>query len=162
MPLAARRRLKIALVAGLVTGSIPAGGAPAGTRPAPAAGTVPAELTIELERLRNRKGMIHACLTRSEAHFPDCAGDADAVRLSVPAAKAALRFQGLPRGTWALSIVHDENGNGKLDKFAAIPREGFGFSGNPPIRFGPPRFDEARFEMTPGPNRQQVRIRYLL
>ncbi|AKM07310.1 DUF2141 domain-containing protein [Pelagerythrobacter marensis] len=121
------------------------------------------ELTIEINHLRNGKGMIHACLTRDHDHFPDCAADTDALRLSVRTRDAgALRFRGVPGGTYALSIIHDENGNGKLDTFAKIPREGYGFSGNPPVRFGPPKFEEARFELTPGPNRQQVRVRYLL
>jgi len=73
-----------------------------------------------------------------------------------------VRFRNLPSGDYALSIIHDENANGKLDTFAGIPREGFGFSGNPRIRFGPPKFDEARFTVTAGRNEQAIRVRYLL
>lgn len=121
------------------------------------------ELQVEVAKLRNQKGMVHACLTLNEAYFPDCKADVHSVRLSVPARDAAeLRFRDLPRGNYALSIIHDENGNGKLDTFAKIPREGFGFSGNPPIRFGPPKFAEARFALAPGRNLQVVRVRYLL
>jgi uncharacterized protein (DUF2141 family) len=43
-----------------------------------------------------------------------------------------------------------------------IPREGFGFSRNPAIGFGPPRFSAARFTLGSDAQKQQVRIRYLL
>jgi uncharacterized protein (DUF2141 family) len=107
--------------------------------------------------------MVHACLTQSAEHFPDCEADASSLKLSVPAKEAGeLHFRNLAAGTYSVSIIHDENGNGKLDTFVAIPREGFGFSGNPPIRFGPPKFGEASFRLNTGRNTQVVRVRYLL
>lgn len=121
------------------------------------------ELRVEVSHLRSDKGTVHACLTRDQAFFPDCGADARALRLSVPASEAGeLRFSHLTSGTYALSIIHDENGNGKLDTFVAIPREGFGFSGNPPMSFGPPKFGEASFTLVPDGNLQVVRVRYLL
>jgi len=59
-------------------------------------------------------------------------------------------------------VIHDENGNAKLDTLAGIPREGFGFSRNPAIRFGPPRFAAARFAVGGDANQQQIRMRYIL
>ena len=44
----------------------------------------------------------------------------------------------------------------------AIPREGFGFSRNPAIRMGPPRFEETRFHVEEEAVAQSVRIRYIL
>jgi uncharacterized protein (DUF2141 family) len=43
-----------------------------------------------------------------------------------------------------------------------IPREGFGFSQNPVVRFGPPRFDQVRFQISSGISRQTLRLQYLL
>jgi uncharacterized protein (DUF2141 family) len=68
----------------------------------------------------------------------------------------------VPSGNYALAVIHDANANGRLDTFAGIPREGFGFSRNPPIRFGPPKFEEARFAITAGLNSQTISVRYLL
>lgn len=103
------------------------------------------------------------CLTRDPAHFPDCNGDPAAIRRSVPAGQAgSIHLAGVAPGTWALSVIHDENGNGRLDRFLAVPREGFGFSRNPRIRFGPPRFEEVRFEVAGARTAQIVRLRYLL
>ena len=107
--------------------------------------------------------MVRLCLTRRPAHFPDCNSDPAAVRRSVAAGAAAhIRVTGVAPGVYALSVIHDENGNGRLDRFLAIPREGFGFSRNPRIRMGPPRFDETRFEVGTGAVRQAVQMKYLL
>jgi uncharacterized protein (DUF2141 family) len=106
---------------------------------------------------------VRLCLTRDPAHFPACNGDPAAVRRSVPAAQAAsIHLRGVEPGTYALSVVHDENDNSRLDRFMGIPREGFGFSRNPRMRMGPPRFEEARFAVTGASLRQIVRMSYLL
>jgi uncharacterized protein (DUF2141 family) len=123
----------------------------------------PAALDVDVEGLRNGEGTVLVCLTRDADAFPDCREDPDAKRVSAEAGEARhLTFQGLATGDYALSIIHDENGNGRLDTLVRIPREGFGFSRNPRIRFGPPRFSDARFAVAAGENRQTVRIRYLL
>lgn len=129
------------------------------------AGAAPpsAQIDIQVEGLRNTRGMVRLCLTRDPGHFPDCNGDPSALKRSVPAAQAGgIRIGGVAPGTYALAVIHDENANGRLDKFMGIPREGFAFSRNPRIRMGPPRFDEVRFEVGNAPVRQVVRMKYLL
>ncbi len=105
--------------------------------------------------------MIRICLTADPTNFPGCIDDADAVTRSVPAGVHSVRFDGLPKGNYAVAVIHDENGNSRLDTFAGIPREGFGFSRNPAVRFGPPRFEAARFTLDGGAETQQVRMRYI-
>lgn len=61
-----------------------------------------------------------------------------------------------------MAVIHDANANARLDTMLGIPREGFGFSRDPAIRFGPPRFAAARFAVAAGSANQQVRMRYLL
>jgi uncharacterized protein (DUF2141 family) len=119
-------------------------------------------LDVSVEALRSGKGQIRFCLTADPDNFPECIDDARAVTRSVPAGTRQVRFDGLPHGNYALAVIHDENGNGRLDTFAGIPREGFGFSRNPAIRFGPPRFAAARFALGGDAELQQVRMRYLL
>jgi uncharacterized protein (DUF2141 family) len=118
-------------------------------------------LEVTLTQLRSTKGMIRLCVTANPKSFPGCAKDASAITRSVPAGEHVIRIEGLAPGTYALSVIHDENGNGKLDTFAGIPREGFGFSRNPGLGFGPPRFASAQFALEGGADRQQVRMRYL-
>ncbi|NJM99466.1 MAG: DUF2141 domain-containing protein [Phormidesmis sp. RL_2_1] len=53
-------------------------------------------------------------------------------------------FEGLEPGTYAVSVLHDENGDNQLDTgMFGIPAEGFGFSGNPAIQMRAPEFSEA-------------------
>lgn len=119
-------------------------------------------LMIQVTNLRSQKGVIRICLTRDPRDFPDCRDGSGALKHSIPANTPNLRLEYLPYGSWAVSVIHDENGNARLDTFAGIPREGFGFSRNPRIGFGPPRFTAAQFDVGEGGGTQQVRVRYLL
>lgn len=112
--------------------------------------------------MRSAKGMIRICLTADPANFPACVDDANALTRSIPASVHTTSFGGLPQRGYAIAVIHDENSNAKLDTFAGIPREGFGFSRNPPIRFGAPRFAAARFAVTSDANQQQIRMHYIL
>ena len=127
-----------------------------------AAGSPAAEIEIGIEKLRNRKGDLHLCLTRRPAHFPDCRSDPGAVTRSIPATAGSIRIGGLAPGGYALAIFHDENRNRKLDMILGIPREGFGFSRNPVVRFGAPKFRQVRIDLGPGFTREAVRMQYLL
>jgi uncharacterized protein (DUF2141 family) len=121
-----------------------------------------ADLEISIEKLRNLKGELHFCLTREPAHFPDCKRDPKAVTRSAPAAAGPIRIAGLAPGRYALSVFHDENRNRKLDMLIGIPREGFGFSRNPVVRFGAPKFRQVLIDLGPGFTRQTVRMQYVL
>lgn len=106
--------------------------------------------------------MVRVCLTADPTNFPACIDDADAVTLSFAAAEHRFSLPGLAPGDYALAVIHDENGNGKLDTIVGIPREGYGFSRNAPVRFGPPRFAAARFTVEGTETSERVTMRYLL
>jgi uncharacterized protein (DUF2141 family) len=64
-----------------------------------------------------------------------------------PGKALAGTFGDVPPGLYAVSVVHDENDNGRLDFNAVgMPMEKYGFSNNP-VLMGPPRFDDARIEV---------------
>ncbi|HEX9955576.1 MAG TPA: DUF2141 domain-containing protein [Allosphingosinicella sp.] len=129
----------------------------------PAAAAPASNVEIKIEKLRNAKGVVHLCLTANAAFFPDCAGDPKAKKKSVAASNAgSVTIPGVAPGAYALSVFHDENGNTKFDTFLKIPKEGFGFSRNPTVRFGAPKFAQVRFEVGGGIARQTVRMQYLL
>ena len=124
--------------------------------------TQPSSLDVTITGLRNVKGTVMICLTSNSRAFPDCSKDSHSHRLIVAAVKAGnVRFEGLAPGFYAISMIHDENMNGKLDKIMMIPREGFGFSRNPTIMFGPPRFAAAQFRIAEGSTAQAIRMKYI-
>ena len=130
-----------------------------------AMGAAPAasDVSVTVTGLRSGKGQILACLTARPAAFPDCRKDPQARKLIVPAAGSdRLDFGMVPDGRYAISLIHDENGNGKMDKALMIPREGFGFSRNAPVHMGPPQFDAAAFTVDGTAVKLSIRVRYML
>ncbi|MEO9130247.1 MAG: DUF2141 domain-containing protein [Sphingomonas sp.] len=119
-------------------------------------------LALDVAKLRSTRGLIRICLTAVPKNFPACGNGALAVTRSVPATGHDVTFEGLPYGTYAMAVIHDENSNGKLDTFVGIPREGFGFSRNPTITFGPPGFNAASFKLATDADAQQIMMRYML
>ena len=64
---------------------------------------------------------------------------------SISEKKASCEFPGIEPGTYAVSLFHDENSNGKLDtNFLGIPREGVGASNDARDHMG--RLQTARSE----------------
>ena len=65
-------------------------------------------------------------------------------------------FEDLPPGTYGISAFHDKNDNQKLDtNLIGVPVEDYGASNNARGVFGPPKFDDARFEYQKGTKRLQ-------
>jgi uncharacterized protein (DUF2141 family) len=124
--------------------------------------TPPSTLDVAVSGLRNLKGNVLICVTADPKAFPDCSKDPASRKAIVAADKAArVRFAGMAAGTYAISLIHDENANGKLDTKAMIPGEGFGFSNNPMILFGPPGFKRAKFVVGEGLTVQAVKMKYM-
>jgi uncharacterized protein (DUF2141 family) len=70
------------------------------------------------------------------------------VRAPIDGTQAACVFEGLAPGAYAVAVVHDENGNGRLDKnFVGIPSEGYGVSNNRTYAMASPKWDESRFTL---------------
>jgi uncharacterized protein (DUF2141 family) len=120
------------------------------------------ELEVLVERVRNTRGVLHFCVTANPRYFPDCSSDRSAVKKSVPAVSKAVHLGKIRPGRYAVIVFHDENHNHKLDTTLGIPREGFGFSRNPKVRFGPPLFKQVDIELRPGLARHTVRMQYIL
>ena len=55
-----------------------------------------------------------------------------------------VTFNNLPSKTYAVAVFWDDNKDGKPNRnFRGITTEKFGFSGNPVIQSGPPKFGES-------------------
>lgn len=130
--------------------------------PVAVAGAGDATISVKVSGLRNMKGKVQICLTANPKAWPDCSKDRNAYKRTVTATAAAnVEFAGIAPGTYALSLIHDENGNGKLDTAVMIPKEGFGFSRNPTITFGPPKFKTAQFAVGSIDVSQSVKMKYM-
>ena len=120
------------------------------------------DLHVDVTGLRSAKGVVRACLTSRAEGFPDCGpGDRE---MAVPAEGAvSFDFPAVAPGRYAIALIHDENGNGRMDRaLLLMPKEGYGFSRDAPVVMGPPSFAQAAFDVTAAPARQTIRIRYML
>ena len=114
-------------------------------------GSVASAATLKLEGLRNNDGYIAVSVfaEKDRALYPE-QGDQAAKTFYVKVGRLPfeLEINHLPEGKYAISVMHDEDGDGKLKKGPmGIPKEGFGFSNNPKIFFGAPDFDKVLFQM---------------
>ena len=69
----------------------------------------------------------------------------------------------VPPGAYAIMLYHDANANGTLDRggLLRMPSEGYAFSNDAPVRFGPPSFEAMRVDVTPAARViATVRMRY--
>ncbi|HEX8415380.1 MAG TPA: DUF2141 domain-containing protein [Sphingomicrobium sp.] len=121
-----------------------------------------ASVELDLQNLRNSRGLLQLCITANAAVFPDCSRDPQAIKRSFPAGLRKLAIPAVPPGHYAITLFHDENANRKLDTMLGIPREGFGFSRSPVVRFGAPKFNQVGIDLKAGINRQVIKLQYLL
>ena len=129
----------------------------------PSMGQPTGEVAVALSGLRSTKGLVQVCLTANAQAFPDCRKDPAGRRLTLAASEAgSFRFAALPAGRYAVALLHDENANGRADMALLLPREGFGFSRDAAVQFGPPRFAKAAFAVGEAEVTMPIRMRYLL
>lgn len=116
-------------------------------------------LTIEVENLRSQKGEVCLRVFSSANGFPG--GQEGIVKqqcVKIQQTPLTVQFTNLKNGSYAIAAFHDSNSDRQLNRNAlGIPTEDFGFSRNPQILTGPPRFGDAAF-MLAGP-RTTLKIR---
>jgi uncharacterized protein (DUF2141 family) len=82
-------------------------------------------------------------------------------RIDTQTLSAQVTLDDLPRGVYAVSVFHDENMNGQLDKNVfGIPKEGYGASNNPKKSMGPPTFADAKFQLDQTAEVLEIKLLY--
>ena len=120
-------------------------------------------VTVNIGGLRNDKGQVFCALYSSSEGFPKDGEKAAAqINSGISDRHAVCEFSDVAPGTYAVSVFHDENSNGKLDtNFVGIPREGVGASNGAKGHFGPPKFNAAAFHFSGGRLDLKITITYL-
>jgi uncharacterized protein (DUF2141 family) len=116
-------------------------------------------LEVVVTGVRGTKGMVRGALFASAEGFP---GEHERARFraETPAREGAvLLFEDVPAGEYALAVLHDADGDGRLARNAfGVPREGYAFSGTSGMV---PRFDTAVVTLVPPLGRIGLRLTYL-
>lgn len=117
------------------------------------------DLQVVVTNVRNARGLIQVGLCPADLFLGEnCPLNASA---SAIPGETIVTVPNVPDGIWAAQVYHDENSNEQVDRdLLGVPTEGIGFSNNAPFRFGPPSFQDARFQMRSGGGRITLRLRY--
>ena len=108
--------------------------------------TQAADLNVEISGLTEARGEVLVSLFNQSEGW---------MRKGIAASKTPAQigsvnvtFPGLPEGDYAVSAIHDLNGNRRLDSNAiGMPIEPYGFSNDATGNFGPPSFEQAKFQL---------------
>ena len=105
-------------------------------------------LTVNVTGFANSKGQCKLWLFNAADGFPS--DDKKALRcVETPITGSTSRyvFDKLPAGSYAVGVIHDENGNHKFDSnLFGIPKEAYGISNDARGGIGgPPAFEQAKF-----------------
>jgi uncharacterized protein (DUF2141 family) len=120
-------------------------------------------LTVKVSGLQNNDGVVQFSLYNKDGTIPDEHFKKYFKQLkgSITNNSSTVVFKNLPKGDYAVNILHDEDEDGKIDKGWILPVEGIGFSNI--SSFGPmnrPNFKKAKFELNK--NKEiEVKVIYL-
>ena len=128
---------------------------------APAFSDSPANVLIEVSGFKNTRGTLNCRLFTKAADFPDGEGMVT-LRVPITGPNTSCSFSNVEPSTYAIAVVHDENGNGKLDKnFVGVPSEGYGVSNNKTYALSAPKWNESTFTLGANESKTlQVKLRY--
>ncbi len=126
--------------------------------------TASTALKVRIDGLRSARGKVLAYAWDQGDGFPaDKKKTLTTAEVEIRGTEAVCDFAIPPSvKRLAVSVMHDENGNGKMDSnFLGIPLEGYATSRNVPHSMvGPPRYTDAEFEMRESPAIVAIRMLY--
>ncbi|MFO7670248.1 MAG: DUF2141 domain-containing protein [Bacteroidales bacterium] len=122
-----------------------------------------ATLEITFKGLRNNKGIVAIGLYKDPRGWhknPDL--EPNWSKENIKDSCLTVKYENLPFGTYAITMMDDEDANLKMDKFMGLPREGFGFSRNPKVGITAPKFEECSFVVDKPHHEITIKVIYKL
>ncbi|WP_046744274.1 DUF2141 domain-containing protein [Kordia zhangzhouensis] len=100
-------------------------------------------ITVTVANIKNNEGKVLFALHTEETFMK--AKPIQATGSTIKDNKVAITFTNVPAGEYAITCVHDENDNGRMDfEDSGMPKEDYGMSNNP-MSYGPPQFEPSKF-----------------
>lgn len=107
-------------------------------------------LSVYIEKVMPVTGVLFLSIFNSPYGFPGEYKKAFRTgNHEVSASTEVFHFEDMSVGEYAVSVLHDENNNGKMDfSWIGAPSEGYGASNDAHAWFGPPRWSDAKFVLS--------------
>ena len=119
------------------------------------------QLSVPVSGLRSDNGVVRCGLYDGAEAFPKAGQESQGVIASIKGQQATCVFRGVKPGTYAVAAFHAENNETQMQYgLFGKPKEGYGFSRNPPSSMGAPTFASAAFDYAGGAMTAPVRLRY--
>ncbi len=107
------------------------------------------DLTLTISNIKQKEGTLEIGLFNNGDRFMEEGQAFRSISIEVKSNSETVVIKDLPKGTYAISLYHDENSNGKCDRnFFGIPKEPYAFSTNFKPRFSRPTFKDCQFEIS--------------
>ncbi len=119
---------------------------------------------MRIEGIRNSKGNIQLGIFTNQEQFRKEEPVIEKVfsKRNMRAGVLVVRFE-LEHGNYGIAVLDDENKDGDMNyNFIGVPREGFGFSNFVSSGMTKPRYSDFSFDVKPGLNKVEVKMRYIL
>ena len=101
-------------------------------------------ITVTVDNLKNNNGVVLFGLHTKDTWMK--AAGVQNLKSKSENGKVTVTFTNVKAGTYAILVLHDENENNRMDFENGMPKENYGMSNNP-MSFGPPQFEESKFEV---------------
>jgi uncharacterized protein (DUF2141 family) len=106
------------------------------------------KLAVRMTNFAHNRGVVRLHLHNQAESFPT--KPAESVRTDsadISGNQALVVFDDLPYGEYAIAVHHDEDGDGRVNtNLLGIPTEDMGVSNDAKGSFGPPKYEDAKFE----------------
>lgn len=116
------------------------------------------DIEVHVPNVDAKGGQVRANVCTRAEFLHDCA-----LTGSAPAhpGEVVVLVRGVPPGVYAVIAYHDAHGTGDVTQNAlGIPTEGVGFSRDPMMLLGPPRFADAALAIAGARVRVDVRLKF--
>jgi uncharacterized protein (DUF2141 family) len=120
------------------------------------------EITVLLHSFRTDAGQALVALFKGEEGFPDDFTRAyKTATVEIKNYEGRATFTDLPYSTYAVAVIHDENGNGVMDiNFFKVPIEGTGASHDAGDALNPPEYRDAMLDLNTAQLTIHINLRY--
>ncbi|WP_420400138.1 DUF2141 domain-containing protein [Flagellimonas sp.] len=116
-----------------------------------------ATLKVQIQDIESDEGMLRVGLYDSAQNWLEKTFKSKSS--TIVNGKCEVVFEDVPYGEYAISVYHDENNNGKMDKYLGFyPKENYACSNQAPAKYGPPEWKDAKFTISQKTNQQLIKL----
>ena len=115
------------------------------------------DVTVNISNLNSDNGKVFVAIYNSEGSFLNKGYKSLVTEIDNNFCR--VTFKNIPKGIYAISMYHDENDNNEMDtNFLGIPKEDYGCSNNANGFMGPPKWEDAKFEVKEESITQNIKL----